>query len=157
MSTSVPPADAEAIRATIGRAALALDAHDHAAFLALCAPEFDYAIRVFSPELRKDMTWLAHDRAGLEALFAGLPDHLTRPGRFTRLVSVGQIAPAGAATYDVTSTFMIAHTPPDGASRLFATGLYADRLRVDAGAAVLLAREVRLHTRDLGTGSHEPL
>ena len=63
MSSKRP--DPEAVRQLIGRACLALDDADFDTFLDLCATECHYRIRVWSPELDKEMIWLEHDRDGL--------------------------------------------------------------------------------------------
>jgi methanesulfonate monooxygenase small subunit len=148
--------DAERVRQLIGRAGLALDDGDYDGFLALCSPEFQYRIRVWSPELNKDMTWLAHDYDGLAQLFTTLPEHLTRPGRLTRHATVAAVDALPEAL-SVTSVFTIHHTDLAGLTRTLATGRYLDRVIEQDGELRLKSRDVRLDTRDLGIGSHAPL
>ena len=59
----------EACADVLYRASLALDGADWTGFLNLCAPDFRYQISAYSPEIRRDMIWLDHDRAGLAQLF----------------------------------------------------------------------------------------
>ena len=105
------PVPASAVNALIGRAGLALDDEDFQAFLDLCTTDFRYRIRVESPELDQEMTWLEQTRTELKTMFASLPEHLTRPGRLTRQVCV-------ASTHErrgriqVTSVFSIFHNRP---------------------------------------------
>ena len=53
------------VRDLIYRACLRLDEEDFAGWLKLCAPDFNYRIRTYSPEIRKEMTWYEQDGAGL--------------------------------------------------------------------------------------------
>src|SRR5882672_11081805 len=65
----------QAIEELVYRSCLALDARDFKAFLELCDPGFRYSITTHSPEIRRDMVWLDHDRKGMETLFTNLPKH----------------------------------------------------------------------------------
>jgi methanesulfonate monooxygenase small subunit len=56
---------------------LLLDAKDFTGWLDLCAEDFSYAIRAWSPEIRKDITWLEHDLDGITTLVRQLPRHNT--------------------------------------------------------------------------------
>jgi methanesulfonate monooxygenase small subunit len=150
------PWDAEGVRQLIGRVGLLLDDGHYEGFLALCAPDFSYRIRVWSPELARDMIWLEHDYGGLAQLFATLPEHLTRPGRLTRHVTVASID-AGPAALEVTSVVTIHHTDLEGCTATLAVGRYVDRIVEQDGELRLKSREVQLDTRDLGIGSHAPL
>ncbi len=154
MNSKAP--DPDAVRQLIGRACLALDDGDYQGFLALCAPDFGYRIRVFSPELGKEMIWLEHDRDGLTKLFAALPEHLTRPGRLTRHATVYTQDPQPDAL-QVTSVVTIYHTDMEGRTETLAVGRYLDRVAEHDGEPRLLSRDVQLETRDLGIGSHAPL
>src|SRR4029450_3917898 len=64
-----------AIEELVYRSCLAPDARHFKGFLDLCDAPFHYSITAYSPEIRKDMIWLAHDRAGIETLFPNLPRH----------------------------------------------------------------------------------
>ncbi len=150
--------EGEAVRPLIGRLALALDDGNFAAFLALCDDPFNYRIRVWSPELKKQMTWLEHDREGLTELFKSLPEHLQRPGRLHRQVTVATVEPSNTEDYlVVTSSFIAHHTSLEGQTQTLAVGRYLDIVNMSAEAIVLTARDVMLDTRDLGIGLHVPL
>lgn len=149
---------AEAVRPLIGKLSLALDDGNFAAFLALCDDPFSYRIRVWSPELKKQMTWLEHDRDGLTDLFKSLPEHLQRLGRLHRQVTVATVDPSNTEDYlVVTSSFIVHHTDLEGQTQTLAVGRYLDIVNMSAENIVLTARDVMLDTRDLGIGLHVPL
>ncbi|NKB45314.1 MAG: methanesulfonate monooxygenase [Alphaproteobacteria bacterium] len=150
--------DHEAIRTLIGKSCLALDDSDFAAYLGLCALDFSYCIRVWSPELRKDMIWLEHDRDGMAGLFETLPEHLQRSGRLSRHVSISTIETgASAQEFVVVSSVVVHHTDLGGRTQTLAVGRYNDTVIREGGAVLLATREVTLETRDLGIGLHVPL
>ncbi len=145
------------VREIVGSAALALDAEAFDDFLALCTPDFHYQVRVTSPELGQDMIWLEQTREELGKLFSALPEHLTRQGQLTRQVSVANTIEA-ADSLRVTSTFSVFHTDNNGRTAVMAVGRYHDEIVIDdKGELRLRRRDVDLHTRDLGIGSHVPL
>ncbi len=150
------PVNERAIERLVYRSCRCLDDEDFAAYLALCAPGFRYRITAHSPEIRKDMIWLDHDRDGLAALFENLPEHVRRLGRLMRHASVYDLAMEGR-TARVESSLVVIHTGLDGRSSVFAAGRYLDGIETDGEAPLLLSREVRLETRDLGIGSHVPI
>lgn len=153
MSGKVDPV---AIQDLISRTALCLDDGDYAGFLALCSADFRYRVIVPSPELRKDMIWLDHDREGLEALFEALPEHLVRLGRLSRHLSPVLIQDDGMNdAVAVLSPVTVYDTRPDGRSAVFAVARYHDTIGTKDHQ--LRARTVFLLTRDIGTGSHVPL
>ena len=105
----------EAVRPLIGRLSLALDDGHFDAFLALCDDPFHYRIRVWSPELKKQRTWLEHDRGGLAELFKSLPEHLQRPGRLHRQVTVATVDESNTEDFLVViSPFVVHHTNLEG-------------------------------------------
>jgi methanesulfonate monooxygenase subunit beta len=140
---------------------LHLDAGDTAAWLALASDQLRYRITAYSPEIRKDMTWLEHDRSGLVALFELLPRHHVDHARWFRHAVLQQVVRDGDHAHAV-SGLAVYHTVSDvgdvladaGATHLFAVGRYHDRLRLESGSWRLLDRTVRLDTRQLGLGSH---
>ena len=78
----------QAIEELVYRSCLALDARDFKAFLDLCDAEFRYSITTHSPEIRRDMVWLDHDRKGMETLFTNLPKHNSDHPPITRHATV---------------------------------------------------------------------
>lgn len=147
----------DVVRGLVHRACRHLDAEEWDAFLALCAPGFQYQVMAFSPEIRRDMIWFDQDRDGLKALFEMVPQHLRRLGTLLRHVSVGEIDLVEGNRWQALSTVQCFHTDQDGRSQLLALGRYTDLVQVDDGAARLLNRVTRLETRDLGVGSHVPI
>jgi methanesulfonate monooxygenase small subunit len=140
------------------RSCLLLDEGDFAGYLALCAADFRYAIQAFSPEIRREMTWLEHDRAGMETLFRNLPRHHSDPNPLSRHATVYTVRlDEMAAEAQVTSALQVFRTALDGGeTTLFAVGKLHDTARVVEGEARLVRRVVRLDTRQLGIGSHVP-
>ena len=137
---------------------LRLDAHDFAGFLDICDPEFRYSIGAYSPEIRQDMTWLDHDKAGLRTLFENLPRHKSDRALLTRHATVYSVfwPPDAPEAKAVTSLQVYRTTLDGGETQLFAVGKIHDLLRLVDGQARLLRRDVKLTTRLLGIGSHIP-
>jgi methanesulfonate monooxygenase subunit beta len=152
------PTDRIAIEELVYRSCLALDASNFKAFLDLCDESFNYTIGAHSPEIRKDMVWLDHDKAGLQLLFNNLPRHISDHSPLTRhaiVYTVEYAAEQGRA--NVVSALQVFKTSLDGgATELFAVGRYLDTVKVDAGPPLLLKRVVRLQTRQFGFGTHIP-
>jgi methanesulfonate monooxygenase small subunit len=140
------------------RAALLLDAREFPAFLDLCQSDFRYLVSAYSPEIRKDMVWLDHDRAGLQALFETLPRHNSDHALLTRHVTVYllDLAPDRVSAAVVSALQVFRTTLDGGATELFAVGKIHDTIRLVDGAARLVRRHIKLDTRMLGIGSHIP-
>jgi methanesulfonate monooxygenase small subunit len=132
------------IEELVYRSCLALDDRDFKAFLELCDPGFRYKVTAYSPEIRKDLTWLDHDKAGMETLFTQLPRHNSDHSPLARHATVYTIKVDGAAA-EVVSALQVFRTALDGG----ATELYA--------VARLTHRHVRMETRQLGYGTHVPI
>ena len=140
----------QAIEELIYRSCLALDARDYKAFLGMCEDDFRYTIATYSPEIRRDMVWLDHDRKGMETLFGNLPKHNSDHSPLTREVDSG--------VANVVSALQVFRTLLDGgATELFAVGRFHDTVKLDGAAAKLARRLVKLETRLLGYGYHVPL
>ena len=136
---------------------LLLDLEDFAGFIDLCAPEFTYRVTAYSPEIKKEMVWLEHDRAGMQALFENFYDHVRRLGSLHRQVAIYGIDRQDDGLFRVTSSFQVTHTDLEGRSKLFAVGRYHDLVCETAGGPRLSSRDARLETRELGSGSHLPI
>ena len=67
----------EEIRNIILLSCNSLNDHDFEGFLNLCVKDFKYSIKVFSPELLKDMVWLEHDYEGPDDMPAHVRTALT--------------------------------------------------------------------------------
>jgi methanesulfonate monooxygenase small subunit len=143
----------------IYRSCMALDANDFAGYLELCDPEFNYAITAYSPEIRKDMVWLEHDKEALKLLFNNLPRHNSDRSPLSRLANVYTVDIDEAnGTAKVVSGLQVYKTSLDGgATELFAVGKLHDTVRIREDRGTLLNRNIRLDTRMLGIGYHIPL
>jgi methanesulfonate monooxygenase small subunit len=147
---------AQAFAEVVYRAALALDGGDHARFLALCAPDFRYSIGAYSPEIRRSMIWLDHDKAGLQGLFETLSRHNSDRSPLTRHVTVYTVEVTGDEATIVTALQVFRTSLDGGATTLYAVGKIHDTARLVAGTVLLTKRHVQLDTRELGIGSHVP-
>lgn len=147
-----------AITELICNSCMTLDDKQFGAYLELCDPAYHYKITAYSPEIRKDMTWLEHDRAGMQTLFTNLPKHNSDQSPLTRHVTVYTVTQDAAAQQaQVVSALQVFKTSLDGgATELFAVGKLHDRVSLTDAGPKLLAREVRLQTRMLGFGYHIP-
>jgi methanesulfonate monooxygenase small subunit len=148
----------DAIEELVYRSCLALDARDWKGFLDLCDPGFRYSITTFSPEIRKDMNWLDHDREGFATLLGNLPKHNSDHSPITRHATVYTVdIDADGKEAKVVSALQVFKTTLDGgATELFAVGHFHDVVKLNGGSPKLGARNVRLDTRLLGFGYHVP-
>lgn len=142
----------------VHRSCIALDDMDFEGFLQLCADGFRYTVQSYSPEIRRDMVWLDHDKAGMASLFANLPRHHSDLSPLTRHATVQTIhfdATCGEGA--VVSGLQVFRTALDGGeTSLFAVGRLVDTVVVQGERVLLSKRLLRLTTRALGVGSHVP-
>lgn len=151
-----PPEKRQAIEELIYRSCLALDDRDYKGFLALCDDDFRYTIATYSPEIRRDMVWLDHDRSGIDTLLTNLPRHNSDHSPITRHATVYTVDVAGD-TATVVSALQVFRTQLDGgASELFAVGRLNDTVKLNGSGPKLARRVVKLDTRLLGYGYHVP-
>lgn len=148
----------QAIDELIYRSCLLLDDKDFKGYLDLCEPGFRYTIKAHSPEIRKDMIWLDHDKKGLETLLANLPRHNSDHSPLTRHATVYTVeVDEGAKQAKVVSALQVFRTSLDGGiTELFAVGRYYDSVSLNGGSPKLANRVVKLDTRMLGIGYHIP-
>jgi len=162
METATTPSserNSRQIEELIYTASLLLDAKDFKGWLDLCSPEFSYAIRTFSREIRKDMIWLEHDYEGMASLVRQLPRHNTDQSEFTRHTTVYTVKadPSGNSAVVVSAVAIYRTTLDGGETKLFAIGRYTDTLVQTPQGWRFRARDLRLETRSLGIGTHYPL
>ena len=149
--------DRTAIEELVYRSCLALDAKDFKGYLDLTDDSFRYTVTAHSPEIRKDMTWLDHDKGQMQTLFNNLPRHNSDHSPLSRHAHVYTVETTADGTASVISTLQIYKTTLDGgATELFAIGRYLDTVSVDGEAPKLVKRIVRLETRQFGFGYHIP-
>jgi methanesulfonate monooxygenase small subunit len=162
MTERVTPETRSALDELLQLSALYLDERRFGEWLALTASEFNYRIQAYSPDLRKDMTWLDHDRAGLSALIELLPKHHTTGADWLRQVVLGTAASDAQGGIRTVSSLALFETAVDvgdahldgGSSRLLLVGRYYDHFRLERGDWFLAERTVKLQTRQLGIGTH---
>jgi methanesulfonate monooxygenase subunit beta len=148
----------QAVEELVYRSCLALDTKDWKGFLALCADQFRYTIATYSPEIRKDMVWLDHDKAGIDTLLTNLPRHNSDHSPITRHATVYTVdVDEASGNAAAVSALQVFRTQLDGgATELFAVGRLHDTVKLNGGAPQLLKRVVKLDTRLLGYGYHVP-
>ena len=139
------------------KSCLMLDAENFKGCLQLCSDAFQYKIVAHSPEIGKDMVWLAQDHGGMKTLFGMLPQHVKMQGKFRRHVSVYSIEKVDDNHAKVVSSLMLAFTDNEGASKLFLVGQYNDVVGIENTVPRLVEREVRLETRSIAPGMHIPV
>lgn len=150
------------VEQVVYQSSLYLDELRFGEWLDLTAPDFHYRIQAYSPELRKDMIWLEHDRAGMAALIELLPRHHVNGAQWHRHTVLYTLTREADDRVSAVSSLTVHHTQIDvgdalaegGSSRLFLVGRYHDRLRYDGERWLLEDRSVRVDTRQLGVGSH---
>lgn len=145
-------------REFVARSCTAMDQLDFNRFLGMCDPSFNYKITAYSPEIRRQMVWLDKDKKGLKELLDLLPQQNMDKTPITRHTTLATVEPAEEEhCYDVTSNLQVFRTEMDGGvTSLYAVGKFYDRIKLNGGEPKLVAREVRLETRMLGTGYHIP-
>ena len=156
----------ERVKDTIYKACLLLDDEKWNEWLELCDDEFGYAIKAFSPEIQRDMTYLSGNRDELATLTEMLPKHNTDRSPLRRHCTVYSVeldeanntatAITSLAVYQNMLDGVNSHVDA-GETHLFLIGRYIDTLRIDGTEAKFLEREVRLDTRRLDKGSHWPI
>jgi methanesulfonate monooxygenase small subunit len=157
---------ASLVRDTIYRATLMLDDQKWDQWLDLCDDGFHYAIKSFSPEINRDMTYLQGSRKELATMVKLLPKHNTDHSPLKRHTTVYTVDIAeDAKTASAISSFVVYQNMLDGVnshidageSRLFLVGRYIDTFKLEDGKARFITREVRLENRRLDKGSHWPI
>jgi methanesulfonate monooxygenase small subunit len=150
--------DRAEIEELVYRSCMLLDDQDFQGYLDLCDDEFRYRITAHSPEIRKDLIWLDHDKKGMHTLFTQLPRHNSDHSPLTRHATVYCVEvdePRKVA--DVVSALQVFKTDLDGGvTALFAVGRYLDSVKLDGSKPTLTRRVVKLDTRMLGIGFHIP-
>jgi methanesulfonate monooxygenase small subunit len=157
---------ASLVRDTIYRATLMLDDQKWDQWLDLCDDGFHYAIKSFSPEINRDMTYLQGSRKELATMVKLLPKHNTDHSPLKRHTTVYTVDIAeDAKTASAISSFVVYQNMLDGVnshidageSRLFLVGRYIDTFKLEDGKARFMKREVRHENRRLDKGSHWPI
>ena len=145
------------IEELVYRSCLALDDRDFKAFLDLCDPTFRYKVTAYSPEIRKELVWLDHDKAGMETLFTQLPRHNSDHAPMARHATVYTVK-VNDGEAEVVSALQVFRTALDGgATELFTVARLIDTVKLNGGSPKLARRHVRMETRQLGFGSHVPI
>lgn len=148
----------ELVESVVYKTCMALDDKNFDAYLALCDDAYDYKITATSPEIGRDMTWLQHDKAGMKAMLEQLPRHNSDHSPLTRHATIYSVDyDRDASEADVVTALQVFKTALDGgATELYAVGKMYDRVKLNGESAVLVSRNIKLDTRELGIGHHLP-
>ena len=156
----------EKVKNTIYAACIALDDQQWLDWIDLCDADFQYAIKAFSPEISADMTYLAGDRAHMDALVKMLPKHNSDHSPLSRHCVVYQVkvaedgksatARSSVAVYQTMLDGINSHVDA-GESKVFMVGSYHDEFSIDGDDVKFTKRDVRLDTRRLDKGTHWPI
>ncbi len=140
------------------RTCMLLDEMDFDGYLDLCAPEFRYRIVAWSPELRKQMVWKDVDKTEMKHHLELVPKHVRDKSSLTRfpvVYAINRSSDGKRAT--VVSGLQVFKTKLDGGeTKLYGIGRLNDVVAIKNGSLRLLSREVRLETRQFGTGTQIP-
>ena len=155
---------ADVVRDTIYRATLLLDDQKWEQWLDLCDDSFHYAIKSFSPEINRDMTYFQGSRKDLATMVKLLPKHNTDHSPLTRHTSLYTVDVDNDTAKAVSSVIVYQNLLDGinshidaGESRLFLVGKYNDSFKIEGNRATFLSREVRIENRRLDKGSHWPI
>lgn len=147
----------EQITELIYKSFLSLDELNFSRYLELCHPEYNYKIGAYSPEIRKQMTWLEESRDSIKLLFESLPKHNTDHSRLARLGNVYLVNQEANGDWSALTFLQVFRTTLDGgATELFAIGKIKDKIRTSDDGLKLLDRDIQLETRMFGFGHHIP-
>ena len=154
------------VKDAIYKSCLYLDDEQWPNWLALCSENFNYKITSYSPEIRKDMIYLAHSFSELKSMTEMLPKHNTDHSPLKRHAVVYTVNLAeNLASAEAVTSVVIYQNMLDGVNshidsgetHLFCVGRYIDSFVISDHQPKFADREVRLENRRLDKGSHWPL
>ena len=115
-----------------------------------------YRVTAYSPELRKDMVWLDHQREELEIMLKMIPEHIRMPGRFFRHATVYSVE-RKEDTANVVTSLLLFHIDQHGQLNPLSAARYHDQIRVGRDTLAIAFRDVRTDSRIFGAGIHVPI
>lgn len=146
----------EHIRARVALSVRLLDACAFDDFVALFAPDAEYAIEVATPEIKRDSTWLRADRTELARLLSESPQHIHDLAARFHLVTVDKID-IERETASSLSRFVVVRTDLQGRSNVYAVGTYEDEWIAREEGWMIARRIVKLQTRMMEAPTPMPL
>ena len=156
----------QSLQTLVYKSCLLLNAERWNDFLGLCDPDvFRYRIENYSPEIRRNQCWADRDYKGMKAIFDLMPRHNTDHSQLTRQAIVytvdydetnrKAIVTSGLTVYKTQLDGTYSHIE-SGQTRVYAVGIYEDRINFTKNQPWLAERTVRLDTRQLDIGTHKP-
>lgn len=148
----------KAIAELVYRSCFCLDDLDFASYLDLCSPAFKYKITAYSPELRKNMVWQEVDKEEMKHHLELVPKHVRDSATLFRHATVHTIdySDDGKQATAISGLQVFKTRRDGGETQLFGVGRLHDVIDLANGGPLLLSREVRLETRQFGTGTQIP-
>ncbi len=148
----------EQVESLVYRSCMALDDSNFDDYLKLCDDGYHYKITAYSPEIRKEMTWLEHDKPGMSQLFKQLPRHNSDSSPLSRHATIYTVNFNDKNDEaEVVSALQVFKTTLDGGTtELYAVGKMHDKIKLNGNGATLVSRNIKLDTRQLGIGHHVP-
>lgn len=124
-----------------------LDKEMYGEWLDLFAETGRYEVVAYSPEIRKEMTWMRQDRAQLaNLLHKELPNHIREDATRAHMVMAISIESTGDSPLAL-SRFAIFKTNARGETGVYATGFYEDTFVNENSVWKIAKRKVLLDTR----------
>lgn len=148
--------DKQAITDLVHVTASLLDSENFDGWLALFDEHSEYELTVYSPEIRKQMSWWKSDRDSLEKILKEIPKHVRDPGRHLHVVTPALVEVSGDSARAI-SSFAAFRTTPDGETRVHVVGRYEDTLVKKAERWLYVLHKVVLETRLLQGFAHVPI
>ena len=148
----------KAISDLVYQSCFMLDELNFAGYLDLCAPQFRYRIIARSPELGKDMLWKDLDKEEMKHHFELIPKHVRDMSSVMRFPTVYTISYSddGKQATAVSGLQVFKTKLNGGDTKLFGVCRMCDVIDLHGELPRLLSREVRMETRQLGTGTQIP-
>jgi len=148
----------KAISDLVYQSCFMLDELNFAGYLDLCAPQFRYRIFAHSPELGKDMLWKDLDKEEMKHHFELIPKHVRDMSSVMRFPTVYTISYSddGRQATAVSGLQVFKTKLNGGDTKLFGVCRMRDVIDLHGKLPRLLSREVRMETRQLGTGTQIP-
>jgi len=151
------------VREAIYEAAVHLDDQYWNAWIDQCAEDFKYSVVTYSYEDRKDLSYLILSHKELHPYFDLLPKHNSDHSPLRRHASIYTVhVSEDGKSADAVTSFLMTQEMIDGISaplyagenRLYLTGKYYDKFRIDGESVKFTERVARVYTRRFDKGTH---
>ena len=151
------------VRETIYAAAMFLDDQKWNDWIDQCDESFHYSVVTYSHEVRKDLTYLLMSYKEMHPYFDLLPKHNSDHSPLRRHASIYTVEVSeDGKTAEAVTSFIMTQEMIDGISaplyagenRLYLTGKYYDKFKIDGESVKFTDRVARVYTRRFDKGTH---